>query len=396
MPRHQTGQALMCSSYVELRGFEPLTSSMPWKRATNCAIAPFQLPPHEATHRRLVHLAADDKPARHLPHTSIGTMSHGIGIWLGTVLDHLFGDPIRHHPVAWFGTWAMRLEEHTYRDDVVSGAKHTVLALAPVALLGIGAEIATRRHPLAHTIVTGAAVWACLGGRSLSREGVVMADELDAADITAARDRLTHLCSRDPSELNTPELARGTTESLAENTSDAVVCSLFWTAVAGIPGVLMHRGVNTLDAMIGYRNERYERFGKFAARLDDVMAWIPARLAGAISCAVAPMVGGDPIAAWHTMTRDANNHPSPNGGWTEAAWAGALGTHLGGSSMYHGVTEYRPLLGDPGTPEPTTVTIRHAARMVTAVSLASTAAAGLAAGGIRLLRRTAKHHPGSR
>lgn len=129
--------------------------------------------------------------------------------------------------------------------------------------------------------------------------------------------------------------------------------------------------------MIGYRNERYERFGKFAAHLDDVVAWIPARLAGALSCAAAPAVGGSTADAWQAMTTDANKHPSPNGGWTEAAWAGALGTHLGGESNYHGRIEHRPVLGNPDTPAPDTTTIRRAAKLVRVMSIGS---AVLAAG----------------
>ena len=325
------------------------------------------------------------------PPPTMVTMSRSLGILFGAALDQVLADPSRHHPVAWFGTWANWLETRTYRDQISRGALHTAVALAPVAALGLAAERATRNHPVLHTAATAAAVWVCLGGTSLAREGEAMADELDAADMAAARDRLTHLCSRNPSELDAGELARGTTESLAENTSDAVVCSLFWVSIAGIPGVLVHRGINTLDAMIGYRNARYERFGKVAARLDDVVAWVPARLAGALSCAVAPAVGGSARQAWRTMVRDAGNHPSPNGGWTEAAWAGALGTHLGGASTYHGRVEHRPTLGDPTTPPPDTATIRRASRMVRVMSVASAVLASAVG-----LRRSAKGHPGSR
>lgn len=319
------------------------------------------------------------------------TMSRSLGILLGAALDQVLADPSRHHPVAWFGTSANWLETRTYRDDLWAGARHTLVALAPVAALGVILERATTHRPALHTAATAAAVWVCLGGTSLAREGSAMADELDAHDMTAARDRLTHLCSRDPTGLDAAELARGTTESLAENTSDAVVCSLFWVSVAGIPGVLVHRGINTLDAMIGYRNERYERFGKVAARLDDVVAWLPARIAGLLSCVAAPTVEGNAFQAFLTMMRDAHRHPSPNGGWTEAAWAGALGTHLGGSSTYHGHIEHRPLLGDPATPPPDPTTIRRASRLVRVMSVGSAVLAAYGA-----LRRSAKGLRGSR
>ncbi len=258
---------------------------------------------------------------------------------------------------------------------------HTVIALAPVAALGLAAEAAGRRHPALRIGLTAVATWAVLGAKSLASEGRAMADELDAEDLAAARDRLTHLCSRDPSRLDTAELARGTVESLAENTSDAVVCSLFWGAVAGVPGLLLHRGINTLDAMVGYRNDRYERFGKASARLDDVVAFTPARLAGAMSCVVAPLVGGSAQDAARVMLRDASAHPSPNGGWCEAAWAGALGVRLGGASNYHGRVEERPALGDENAPGPDAVAVRRASRMVGLVTAASAVIAVAISGG---------------
>lgn len=308
----------------------------------------------------------------------MASVNHALGLIAGTVADAVFGDPKRHHPVAWFGTWASWLEKYLYRDSIAHGAVFTFTALSPVIAIGIVAERLTRDRPVAHTVVSATATWAVLGGHSLAAEGIAMADELAADKIDAARERLTHLCSRDPHNLDAAELARGTVESLAENTSDAVVCSLFWGAVAGIPGSLVHRGINTLDAMVGYRNPRYERFGKVAARLDDAVAFIPARLSGVISSALAGTVDGSPANAWRVMLRDARNHPSPNGGWCEAAWAGALDTHLGGPSEYHGRIEERPRLGDPEAPAPDSGTIRRAARLVDTVTAAS---AGLAAVG---------------
>lgn len=313
-------------------------------------------------------------------------MNHALGLALGTAADAILGDPRRHHPVAWFGSWASWLETRIYRDSVPAGALYTCVALAPVAALGIAAEAVGRRHPTLHVALTATATWAVLGSRSLAHEGRRMADELDANDLAAARQRLTHLCSRNPAELDSAELARGTVESLAENTSDAVVCSLFWGAIGGIPGLLVHRGINTLDAMVGYHNERYERFGKASALLDDAVAFVPARLAGAISCLLSPAVGGSFRHSWRVMLRDASNHPSPNGGWTEAAWAGAMGIRLGGPSQYHGRIEHRPYLGEPDAPGPDASAIRKAARLVRLV----TGAASVAAIGARVLGRAAR------
>jgi adenosylcobinamide-phosphate synthase len=135
-------------------------------------------------------------------------------------------------------------------------------------------------------------------------------------------------------------------ESVAENTSDAVVAPLFWGALAGLPGLLGYRAVNTLDAMIGHRSPRYLRFGWAAARLDDAANWLPARLAAVLTAAIAPSVAGSPAAAWRAWRRDARQHPSPNAGVVEAAFAGSLGVRLGGTNSYQGRAEVRGVLGD--------------------------------------------------
>jgi adenosylcobinamide-phosphate synthase len=163
-------------------------------------------------------------------------------------------------------------------------------------------------------------------------------------------------------------------ESVAENTSDAVVAPLVWGAVAGVPGLLGYRAVNTLDAMVGYRNDRHERFGKAAARLDDVVNLVPARLTGALTVALARSIGGDPRAAARSLRADRRAHPSPNAGWCEAAAAGALGVRLGGVNSYSGYVETRPVLNATGRPVEV-VDIARARRLARVVGLV---AAGLA------------------
>lgn len=161
-----------------------------------------------------------------------------------------------------------------------------------------------------------------------------------------ARERLGHLCARDSTGLPAGELARASVESLAENTSDAVVAPLLWGAVAGVPGLLGYRAANTLDAMVGYRSDRYLRFGWASARLDDLLNLVPARVAAALTVAAAPLVGGRCVDAWRIWRRDGSRHPSPNAGPVEAATAGALGVTLGGSNVYDGESENRGTLGD--------------------------------------------------
>jgi len=300
------------------------------------------------------------------------TLRHrGLGIAIGMLADQMFADPTKHHPVAWFGTWAARVEKATYADSWTAGAVFTALAVAPVLAGGIAMERVSVRRGWLQVATTAVATWAALGARRLADEGRIMADRLEDGDLDAAREQLPNLCGRDPRSLDAEGLGRATVESMAENTNDAGVCTLFWGTVAGVPGILAHRALNTLDAMVGYRNRRYGRFGTAAARTDDAAAWVPARLTGALACACALLVGGQAPRAWHVMRRDGANHPSPNGGWCESAWAGALGVQLGGENRYGERVESRPTLGDG--PRPTGPQVRRAAKLVTVVTTTATA-----------------------
>jgi adenosylcobinamide-phosphate synthase len=268
-----------------------------------------------------------------------------LGLTLGFGLDQLLGDPRRFHPVAGFGRLAVRLEQWTYTDRRTAGVLHVGLLVGASAGLGTAVAAATRRRPLLRLIATTAATWTVLGGRSLQREAQTLAGQLGKDDLAAARRQIRNLVGRDPSALTAEELARACVESVAENTSDAVVAPLFWGAVAGLPGLLTYRAVNTLDAMVGHRSPRYRRFGWAAARLDDGANWLPARVCGLLTVLVAPAVGGRPVGAWRAWRRDASQHPSPNAGVVEAAFAGALGVRLGGTNVYDGVAEDRGTLG---------------------------------------------------
>jgi adenosylcobinamide-phosphate synthase len=300
-------------------------------------------------------------------------VARAAGLLLGAAADAALGDPRRGHPVAGFGQLAAGLERRRYAARRWTGVAHVAVLVGGTVLLGAAAERATRRPPV-HALMTAAATWLVLGGASLAREGTALAAELERGDLDAARARLPSLCGRDPATLDRAGLARAGTESMAENTADAVVAPLLWGAVAGVPGLLGYRAVNTLDAMIGHRSPRYQRFGWAAARSDDLVNLVPARVCALLVAAVAPAVGGSPRSALRTWRRDAPAHPSPNAGPVEAAAAGALGVTLGGRTVYpHGVEE-RPRLGDGSPPDP--VDLRRAARLS---RLVGAAAAGLAA-----------------
>lgn len=283
-----------------------------------------------------------------------------VGIAAGYAADALFGDPRRGHPVAGFGWCATTLEAFTYRDGRRAGVLHTTVLVG--GLTGLGA-LAQRRVGVgpALTVLTAAATWAALGGTTLARTGTEMADLLAVGGLDGARALLPSLCGRDPAVLDGHGLARAACESVAENTSDAHVAPLLWAAIAGVPGVLAYRAINTLDAMIGNRSQRYARFGWAAAKLDDVANYLPARLTGALTVAGAALIGGSPVRAARAWRRDAGRHPSPNAGVAEAAFAGALGVRLGGPTQYHHQLEIRPVLGEG--PPPDVQALRRAVRL---------------------------------
>ena len=289
------------------------------------------------------------------------------GIVAGYLADVLFADPRRGHPVAGFGWCATALEKITYRDDRGSGVIHTAVLVG--SMVGAGVLAQRRVGGGAEVLLTAAATWVTLGGTTLGKTGAAMADRVAHEDVDGARALLPSLCGRDPAVLDGPGLTRAACESVAENTADATVAPLMWVALAGVPGVLAYRAINTLDAMIGHRSARYRRFGWAAARLDDLVNIIPARVTGLLVALCAPLVGGSPTGAVRAWSRDADRHPSPNAGVVEAAFAGALDVQLGGPTQYRHELEIRPTLGE-GRP-PGVEDLRRAVRLSRLVQLAA-------------------------
>ncbi len=278
-------------------------------------------------------------------------MGRAVGLLIGVIADAVVGDPRRRHPVAAFGKLAATVEGACYAEHRLAGLVYTGALVGGVAAVGGLLERAGRGRVAVQVAGTAAATWIALGGASLAEEGAAMARALDAGDLDAARARLPHLCGREPDDLDLVGVARASVESIAENTSDAVVAPLVWGAVAGVPGLLAYRAVNTLDAMVGYRSPRYRRFGWAAARLDDLANLLPSRAAAALTTLCAPVVGGSSRGAWQVWRRDAPAHPSPNAGQVEAAFAGALEVRLGGRTVYPHGTEQRPVLGHGRAPD---------------------------------------------
>jgi adenosylcobinamide-phosphate synthase len=261
----------------------------------------------------------------------------------GLVVDRLVGEPPAWlpHPVALFGTAMGRLERAWYRDDRLAGVAHAL------AGAGLGAGVGLVAGVVAGPVAVVAATWLATAGRMLDDTARQVGAALEGGDLGRARELLPSLVGRDPSGLDDAGVARAVVESVAENCVDAVVAPAFWAAVGGAAGVLAHRAVNTLDAMVGHRSARYERFGWASARLDDVAAWVPAR-----ACAVAVAVARPRRAGqvWRAVRDQAPAHPSPNAGVAEAAFAAALGVQLGGENRYGERLERRAVLGSGPSP----------------------------------------------
>jgi adenosylcobinamide-phosphate synthase len=302
------------------------------------------------------------------------------GLIGGVIADAVAGDPARGHPVALFGQLMTALEQRVYADRTGRGIAYAATGV----LLGAGpllvAARLTRASPAGRAAVTAATAWAATAARSLGAAARGVAAALQAGDLAQARATLPSLCGRDPQDLDNTGITRAVIESVAENTSDAIVAPLVWGAVAGPAGLSAYRAVNTMDAMAGHHSPRYERFGKASALLDDVANWVPARLTALLAAVCSTAVGGRPGPTWQTARQYGPSHPSPNAGWCEAAFAGALDIQLGGVLTYSGRTEHRPEMGTGGPPRADDIgRAIYLSRAITAS--ATTLAAAVAAAG---------------
>lgn len=321
--------------------------------------------------------------------------SRVLGTAVGLLLDRTLGEPPdAWHPVACFGTAMHRVERRLYADSRLRGVAHAAVGAGTGVLAGAVLTRVCRRLPVptvvSSVLATGLAVGVASSGRMLRETSQDIEVLLRAEDLTAARQRVTWLVGRDPSGLDHCGVAAAVVESLAENMVDAVLAPAFWAVLAGPPGVLAHRAVNTMDAMVGHHSARYERYGWASARLDDVMAWAPARI---LACAVALVTSLTPDApgaraVLQAVRREAPAHPSPNAGVAESAVAAALGVCLGGPLQYGRRREDRPVLGHG--PRPTAATIARARALIDTVEWVLVAAAlGGSATGIRPARSRA-------
>lgn len=258
----------------------------------------------------------------------------------GVAVDRWLGEPRSAHPLVGFGTLAVRIEArlNTGRRGRLAGLLAWALAVLPPFLIStwLTAALPFTAACAVHVIL----LWFALGARSLSDHIAPIARALAQRNLPEARKLTSRIVSRETAHADEAALSRAAVESALENGNDAIFGALFWFAIAGGPGALAFRLANTLDAMWGYRTPRYLRFGWAAARIDDVLNWIPARLTAASYALL-----GDTRAAWRCWREQAPRWDSPNAGPVMAAGAGSLNVLIGGAAMYHGAIEQRPVLG---------------------------------------------------
>lgn len=266
------------------------------------------------------------------------------------VVEAAVGYPRRlSHPVQWIGALIAALDRHWNRASFTPiGRRAAGVAALTVVIVVAGAvgwlvQRAATAVPFGVVIVVAVATVG-LAQRSLYAHVDAVAAALQQGHIDAARTKVGLIVGRDTDVLNVQGIASAALESLAESFSDGVVAPLFWLVVGGLPGLFIYKAVNTADSMIGHMEPRWRDFGFAAARTDDLLNLIPARLAGTLIAIAA-------AAGFSTMLSDARKHASPNAGWPEAAMAGALGVRLGGPAQYDGVVHERPTFGNGGAPQ---------------------------------------------
>lgn len=296
---------------------------------------------------------------------------------IGFIMDCILGDPVwLPHPVCLIGWWISRLEQYlrrlfpqTPKGERAAGAVMVVLVLLLTG--GVSAAVlwgSTRISPQLCIVVASIMCWQTVAAKCLKSEAMKVQQALEKNDLPGARQRISMLVGRDTQQLEHTQVAKAAVETVAENTSDGVVAPLFWTMLCGPVGGMLYKAINTMDSMVGYKNDRYQYFGTWAARLDDLVNWLPARLTALAMIAAAFVLRLDGNGAWRIWRRDRRKHASPNSAHPEPACAGALQIQLAGNASYFGKVYEKPYIGDPIRPiEPGD--INRSCRLMYAASL---------------------------
>lgn len=265
-----------------------------------------------------------------------------LSVMLALCLDKLVGEAERFHPLVGFGTFAHFVDTKMNSGSLrrFKGLLALVVCTVPICVLGLAIDQWLQSDWLAELVFSSFILYICIGWRSLLEHAEAIFIPLEKQDLTQAKVAVSYIVSRDCDTLNETEIAVAATESVLENGADAIFAAIFWFVIAGVPGVICYRLVNTLDAMWGYKNDRYSDFGWAAARFDDALNYFPARLT-AFSYALSGHTRSA-LRCWFTQAR---LWKSPNAGPVMASGAGAIRVSLGGKAVYHGATHLRPLLG---------------------------------------------------
>ena len=324
----------------------------------------------------------------------------GMGpIACGCALDALLGDPYAMpHIIRLMGSAIASGEKAVRRAFPATPAGERSAGVALVALVAGGSwgavSLALRAARAASPWLGFAAeTFVCyqmLAGRQLAIEARKVHDALRDEGLEAGRRAVSMIVGRDTQDLDEAGVVRAAVETVAENASDGFVAPLLYLALGGAPVGVLYKAVSTMDSMVGYKNDRYRYLGTAAARLDDVLNWVPARLTGALMCAVAPLVGLDGAGAWRIYRRDRAQHASPNAGHPEAACAGALGVRLAGPASYFGVLHDKPTIGDDDRPIELD-DILAANRLLAATSVAAIVVTAVLGMGVRYLVGRRRH-----
>jgi adenosylcobinamide-phosphate synthase len=278
-------------------------------------------------------------------------VNHLISITFAYIIDICIGDPPNWpHPVRWIGamiTFFEKLlnkgESKRWKGVVMLLLVLIIVFLLTIILVLVGYKI----HPLVGILFESLIISTTIAHRSLKEASLAVYYPLKAGDLVEARKKLSYIVGRDTDSLDEGEIARGTIETVAENTSDGVTAPMFWALIGGAPLAMVYRATNTCDSMVGHLNDRYKEFGWASAKWDDVMNWMPSRLTGIMMILGKRTERMSERQAWTILFRDAKKHLSPNSGWGEAAVAAMLGIQLGGINYYKGMVSIRAKMGDP-------------------------------------------------
>ena len=296
-----------------------------------------------------------------------------LALTLAVTLDMLLGDPLwLPHPVRWMGRAIAWLEPRFRKltlKPLLSGALMATLLVSSVWLICLLLVwFAAAVHPAAGILVQAVMIYVCISARSLADAALAVGNALGHSGLGAARQAVSRIVGREADRLDERGVTRAALETVAENLVDGVVSPLFFAVLGGAPLAMAYKMVNTLDSMVGYKNDRYLLFGRFAARMDDVANFIPARLAVPFIALAAQLLNGRGRATMATAFRDGRAHASPNAGHPEAAFAGALGLWMGGPNHYHGRLVEKPIIG-VGFADARPVHIRQACRLMLTTAL---------------------------